>query len=86
VFTAGLAIVAVGYFTHKISHALLFWTAFVLTRPLGATVGDWLDKPHEKGGMEMSRYTASAVLLMLMILFILIDSRMQARKRVIRPL
>jgi uncharacterized membrane-anchored protein len=82
VFAGGLAIVAVGYFTHKVSHALLFWTAFVLTRPLGATVGDWLDKPHEKGGMEMSRYTASAVLLVLMIIFILIDSRMQARRRI----
>lgn len=82
VFAGGLAIVAIGYFTGKVSHALLFWTAFVLTRPLGATVGDWLDKPHEKGGMEMSRYTASAVLLVLMIVFILIDSRIQARRRI----
>jgi uncharacterized membrane-anchored protein len=80
VFAGGLAIVAVCYFMTKVSHALLFWVAFVLTRPLGATVGDWLDKPLAKGGMAMSRYTASAVLLVIMILFILIDSRLQTRK------
>jgi uncharacterized membrane-anchored protein len=44
---------------------VLFWTAFVLTRPLGAVVGDFLDKPVANGGLELSRYSASAVLLVL---------------------
>jgi uncharacterized membrane-anchored protein len=85
VFAGGLAIVAICYFTRKVSHALLFWTAFVLTRPLGATIGDWLDKPHEKGGMEMSRYSASALLLVAMVIFIVIDSRLQARRHLCTP-
>jgi uncharacterized membrane-anchored protein len=80
VFAGGLAIVALCYFATKLSHALLFWTAFVLTRPLGATVGDWLDKPLTKGGMAMSRYAASAVLLAIMIVLILLDSRIQSRR------
>ena len=54
---------AAAYFWTAISHTLLFWAAFVLTRPLGAVVGDFLDKPVAKGGLELSRYTASAVLL-----------------------
>jgi uncharacterized membrane-anchored protein len=82
VFAGGLAIVAMCYFAAKLSHALLFWTAFVLTRPLGATVGDWLDKPLTKGGMAMSRYAASAVLLAIMIVFILLDSRIQRRRHI----
>ena len=44
------------------SHTLLFWAAFILSRPLGATVGDWLDKPLASGGLALSRYTATAVL------------------------
>ena len=62
VFAAGLAVVAGAYFWTKVSHAALFWAAFILTRPLGATVGDFLDKPHDHGGLALSRYTASAVL------------------------
>lgn len=50
------------YFYTSVSRTLLFWAAFILTRPLGATVGDLLDKPHSHGGLELSRYTASAVL------------------------
>jgi len=46
-----------------VSRTLLFWLAFVLTRPLGAVVGDYLDKPVDMGGLALSRYTASAVLL-----------------------
>lgn len=46
----------------SISHTFLFWAAFILSRPLGATVGDLLDKPHASGGLELSRYTVSAVL------------------------
>jgi uncharacterized membrane-anchored protein len=54
--------VAALYFWTKMSHTALFWAAFILTRPLGAAVGDWLDKPVVQGGMALSRYTASAVL------------------------
>lgn len=61
VFGVGLAIVGAAYFWTRISHTLLFWAAFILSRPLGATLGDLLDKPHASGGLEMSRYTASAV-------------------------
>ena len=62
VFGACLAVVAAAYFYTKVSRTLLFWAAFILTRPLGATVGDLLDKPLANGGLALSRYTASAVL------------------------
>ena len=63
IFGGLLALVAAAYFWTRISHTVLFWAAFVLTRPLGAVVGDFLDKPVANGGLELSRYTASAVLL-----------------------
>jgi uncharacterized membrane-anchored protein len=63
IFGAGLAIVAALYFWTRISHTILFWAAFVLTRPLGATVGDFLDKPVAQGGLHLSRLYASLVLL-----------------------
>jgi uncharacterized membrane-anchored protein len=62
VFAAGIAIVAAAYLWTKTSRTVLFWIAFVLTRPLGATVGDFLDKPIDHGGLALSRYTASIVL------------------------
>ena len=62
VFGACLAAVAAAYFYTEVSRTLLFWAAFILTRPLGATVGDLLDKPLANGGLALSRYTASAVL------------------------
>jgi uncharacterized membrane-anchored protein len=62
VFGVGLAILAMLYLSTRISRTFLFWTAFILTRPLGATVGDWFDKPVAKGGLELSRPLASAVL------------------------
>ncbi len=62
VFGAALAIVAIAYYRTRISHVTLFWVAFVLTRPLGATVGDFLDKPLDHGGLALSRPLASAVL------------------------
>jgi uncharacterized membrane-anchored protein len=65
IFGGLLALVAVAYFRSRIPHTVLFWTAFVLTRPLGAVVGDFLDKPVANGGLELSRYSASAVLLVL---------------------
>jgi uncharacterized membrane-anchored protein len=71
VFGAALALLAILYFTTRISHVFLFWAAFILTRPLGATVGDWLDKPLDKGGLEMSRPIASAVLAIVIVVLIL---------------
>lgn len=67
VFSALLAAVVVAYYKTKLSRTLLFWLAFVLTRPLGAVVGDLLDKPHSAGGLELSRYSASAALLTLIL-------------------
>jgi uncharacterized membrane-anchored protein len=73
VFAAGLAIVAALYYRTNVSHVLLFWAAFILTRPLGATVGDFLDKPIEEGGLELSRPLASAVIagFIILCLFVL---------------
>jgi uncharacterized membrane-anchored protein len=62
VFGAALAVVAALYFWTNVSRVTLFWTAFILTRPLGATVGDFLDKPVDHGGLALSRPLASAVL------------------------
>lgn len=72
VFGALLALVAAAYFWTTISHTLLFWAAFVLTRPLGATVGDFLDKPIAHGGLNFSRYTASLALLAFIVACILL--------------
>lgn len=63
VFSAAILATALLYHFTSISRVVLFWVAFVLTRPLGATVGDLLDKPHELGGLALSRYYASAVLI-----------------------
>lgn len=62
-FTALLAVIAAAYRWTRLSHTLLFWAAFVLTRPLGAVVGDFLDKPRVKGGLALDRYAASGVLV-----------------------
>ena len=62
VFAAGLAVIAAAYFWTGISRTLLFWAAFILTRPLGATLGDLLDKPLEDGGLAFSRLYATAIL------------------------
>ena len=63
VFSALLALVVAVYYATNISRTALFWAAFILTRPLGAVVGDYLDKPLDAGGLALSRYTASAMLL-----------------------
>ena len=63
VFGIGLAIVAALYFWTRVSRAALFWAAFILTRPLGATLGDFLDKPLAQGGLNLSRLYASLLLL-----------------------
>jgi len=62
VFGATLAVVAAAYYWTKVSRVTLFWAAFILTRPLGATVGDFLDKPVNQGGLALSRPIASAVI------------------------
>ena len=62
VFSAGLVAIAAAYFWTNVSRTLLFWAAFILTRPLGATLGDLLDKPRQEGGLAFSRYYASAIL------------------------
>ena len=67
VFSALLGLVIVAYYRTQISRVALFWAAFILTRPLGAVVGDFLDKPVAAGGLELSRYTASLVLLGLIV-------------------
>jgi uncharacterized membrane-anchored protein len=72
VFAAGLAVTTAAYFWAKVSRTMLFWIAFVLTRPLGATVGDFLDKPLAHGGLALSRYTASASLAIIMVMLILL--------------
>jgi uncharacterized membrane-anchored protein len=72
VFAAGLAIITAVYLWTNTSRTVLFWAAFVLTRPLGATVGDFLDKPLDHGGLALSRYTASASLAIVMVLLILL--------------
>ena len=71
VFAAGLALLVALYFLTNISRVLLFWAAFILTRPLGATVGDFLDKPVSAGGLDLSRPLASAVIGALIIACIL---------------
>ena len=67
VFAAGLVVVAAAYFYTKVSRTLLFWSAFILTRPLGATVGDFLDKPVANGGLAFGRFYASAILAALIV-------------------
>jgi uncharacterized membrane-anchored protein len=76
VFGAGLVVLAIAYYSSRISHVALFWAAFILTRPLGATVGDFLDKPIAKGGLELSRPVASAVLAVaILVLLLLLPQR-----------
>ena len=72
VFGAGLAVLAILYFATSISRVFLFWAAFIMTRPLGATVGDFLDKPVAKGGLELSRPLATAALTVAIIALILL--------------
>ncbi|HEX3431217.1 MAG TPA: hypothetical protein VHT03_10050 [Rhizomicrobium sp.] len=72
VFAAGLAILAIAYYSTDISRVLLFWAAFILTRPLGATLGDFLDKPHSHGGLNFSRPLASAIMACLIVILVLV--------------
>jgi uncharacterized membrane-anchored protein len=72
IFGGLLVLIAAAYYWTSISKTVLFWAAFILTRPLGAVLGDFLDKPLNHGGLALSRYSASATLLAIMIALILI--------------
>jgi uncharacterized membrane-anchored protein len=80
IFSALLALVAAAYYWTALSRTTLFWAAFILTRPLGAVVGDFLDKPVAAGGLALSRYTASAALLVFMALCIVLFPQRAATK------
>jgi uncharacterized membrane-anchored protein len=80
VFGTLLALIAAAYFWTKISHTILFWAAFILTRPLGAVLGDFMDKPLDHGGLALSRYSASAALLGAMLFFIFAFSHKPAQR------
>jgi uncharacterized membrane-anchored protein len=75
VFGSALALIAVAYFVTNLSRAALFWSAFILTRPLGATLGDLLTKPHESGGFDLNRITASLAIAAFMVSAILLASK-----------
>jgi uncharacterized membrane-anchored protein len=80
IFTVLLGLIAAAYYWTKLSHTLLFWAAFILTRPLGAVVGDFLDKPVADGGLALSRYSASAALLIFILACILIFKQKNAKE------
>ncbi|NBO19150.1 MAG: hypothetical protein EBV03_08005 [Proteobacteria bacterium] len=75
IFGAVLALIAAAYYFSRVSRALLFWMAFILTRPLGATLGDILTKPLEAGGLDLGRFSSSAVLAAVMTALILYSLR-----------
>ena len=85
VFGAALALVAGAYFLTTLSRAWLFWMAFILTRPLGATIGDFLDKPLADGGLAVSRPIASLIILVLMIIGIIFFGQRAAQPSTSTP-
>jgi uncharacterized membrane-anchored protein len=80
VFGGLLLLTAILYYLTSFSRVILFWAAFILTRPLGATLGDFLDKPIARGGLALSRYTASLALLVVIVSLILIFPQKPASK------
>ncbi|QID18307.1 hypothetical protein G3580_12070 [Nitrogeniibacter mangrovi] len=79
IFSLLLAALVVAYRTTRVSRTALFWSAFILTRPLGAVVGDFLDKPLSQGGLDLSRYSASAALIGTIVMLILVFPQRAAR-------
>ncbi len=75
VFTGLIGIVALAYFFTKIPRSILFWSAYVLTRPLGATLGDALTKPHEEGGLALGRITSSLTIAAAMVIIVVVTWR-----------
>ena len=86
VFAAMLALIAAAYFFTEISHTLLFWMAFILTRPLGATFGDLLTKPYANGGLNLNRINSSLVIAALIVGCILLMLKEGVVHRPIRGL
>lgn len=80
IFGAGLLLIVAAYYFTALSRTILFWSAFVLTRPLGAVVGDYLDKPIAQGGLEFSRYTATGVLLAAIVILVFVLPQRAAEK------
>lgn len=80
IFSAFLMFLVLLYFFTKTNRVFLFWSAFILTRPLGAAVGDYLDKPVADGGLELSRYTASAVLIVVIVALVALLPQRAAEK------
>lgn len=80
IFSGLLLLTILAHFFTTISRTLLFWTAFVLTRPLGAVVGDFLDKPVVNGGLELSRYSATVTLFALIMVCIFVFPQRAAKK------
>ncbi|HEY2347158.1 MAG TPA: hypothetical protein VGH80_15000 [Xanthomonadaceae bacterium] len=80
IFGCALALLAAAYFWTRISRTALFWAAFILTRPLGAVLGDFLDKPVDHGGMALSRYTASLVMFAVIAVIVLLLPQRAAQK------
>ncbi|MFM0327609.1 COG4705 family protein [Caballeronia glebae] len=80
-FGAALLVIGVLYFRTRISHTLLFWLAFILTRPLGATLGDLLDKPIAQGGLNLSRLYASLILLGFITASLLMRRQVASRRQ-----
>jgi uncharacterized membrane-anchored protein len=80
VFSSLLVVIALAYYKTALSRALLFWLAFILTRPLGAVLGDFLDKPCDHGGLAWSRYTASTMLFLFMLACIMIFPQRAAKQ------
>ena len=84
-FSVLLLIVVIGYYYTTISDSILFWTAYVLTRPLGATLGDTLTKPYAQGGLELSRISSSLVILLMMVVVIILAHSFEKRKKEVIP-
>ena len=80
IFSGLLALVVAAYYWTSLSRTLLFWAAFILTRPLGAVLGDFLDKPLSAGGLALSRYSASAVLLVVMMFCVAMSGQRAAKQ------
>ncbi|MBV8977679.1 MAG: hypothetical protein JOZ13_09910 [Alphaproteobacteria bacterium] len=72
IFGSGLVVLALLYFLTPVSRVFLFWSAFILTRPLGATIGDFFDKPVASGGLNVSRPLASAILAVVIVVLIFV--------------
>lgn len=84
--TAVLVIVVLAYFFTRISRIVLFWIAFVLTRPFGATFGDLLTKPHEKGGLDYGTKGASVILFVILVILVVYESIKLRRRTSKQPL